>query len=299
MKSVALLVGGTGFAGYHLANQLGDRYSIVATGRDHEVRDAQAILRLVAATTPAIVVNLASITTVRETVQAPRETYEIGFFGLFNLLEALKRVDFKGRLLHISSSEVYGFPTADELPLAETAPLRPMSPYSVAKAAGESLCYQWAQSGAFDLLIARPFTHIGPGQSDRFAVARFGREIAEIVAGRREPVISVGSLAVTRDLTDVRDVARAYDLILHRGKNGQIYNVCSGREIVMRDVLDTMIRLSERKIRVTEEEALIRKTEQQRLCGSYATLNTATGWDPQVPLQRTLKDVLIAAADAH
>jgi GDP-4-dehydro-6-deoxy-D-mannose reductase len=297
VKPLALIVGGTGFVGRHLVRQLSDRYSIIATGRDQDIRDSELVLDLVSRSRPEIVVNLAAITTVRETLERPRETYEIGIFGLFNLLTALRLRAFRGRFLLVSSSEVYGFPTSDELPLTEAAPLRPMSPYSVAKAAAEMLCHQWAQAGDFDILLVRPFTHIGPGQSDRFAVAKFAREIAGIMTGHRPPIIKVGSLRATRDLTDVRDLVQAYDLILHRGQHGQIYNVCTGREIVMRDVLDELIRISGKVIEVAEDQTLLRKAEQQRLCGSYAALSAATGWAPEIPLNRTLSDVLAFALD--
>lgn len=153
-----------------------------------------------------------------------------------------------------------------------------MSPYSVAKAASELLCYQWAQSADFSVFIARPFTHIGPGQSERFAVANFARQIADIMAGRREPVMEVGSLDATRDFTDVRDVVRAYDLILSRGQPGTPYNVCTGRETAIRDVLAELIRLSGKKIRVKENSILRREQDQQRLCGSCAALSAATRW---------------------
>lgn len=295
MKPGALIVGGTGFVGRHLARQLSDQYSVTATGRDHDIRNGNTILDLVSRSEPQIVVNLAAITTVGESFERPRETYDIGFYGLFNLLTALRSCRFRGRFLQVSSSEVYGFPTSDELPLTESAPLRPMSPYSVAKAAGEMLCHQWAQGGDFGIVIARPFTHIGPGQSSRFAVAKFARQIADVIAGRREPVIEVGSLQTARDLTDVRDVVRGYSLILHEGQSGKTYNVCTGREVVMRDVLHELIRLSGKTIQVAEDRALVREAEQQRLCGSHATLSAATGWAPEIPLPRTLGDILAFA----
>jgi GDP-4-dehydro-6-deoxy-D-mannose reductase len=295
MKSRALILGGTGFVGRHLARQLSDRYAVTATGRDHDIRDHQRVLDLVSRCAPDLVINLAAITTVKETFERPRETYDIGFTGLLNLLTALESCGCRGRVLHVSSSEVYGFPTADELPLTEAAPLRPMSPYSVAKAAGELLCYQWAQQASFGIVLARPFTHIGPGQSTRFAVANFASQIADMIVGSREPVIDVGSVRTSRDFTDVRDVVRAYDMILHRGRNGEVYNVCTGREVAVRDVIDELIRLSSLQVRLVENPLARRSSEQQRLRGSYAALNAATGWEPEIPLARTLEDILASA----
>jgi GDP-4-dehydro-6-deoxy-D-mannose reductase len=295
VKPSALILGGTGFVGSHLTRQLADRYSVTTVGRKVDIRDELAVRELVSRSKPDVVVNLAAITTVRETFEQPADTYAIGFSGLLNLLNALRDSDFRGCLLSVSSSEVYGFPSVGDLPLAEASPLRPMSPYAVAKAAGEMLCYQWSQSASFRIVRARPFTHIGPGQSRRFAVARFAREIAEIIAGAREPQIEVGNLEVSRDLADVRDVARAYDLILHAGGTGQVYNVCSGREVGMRSVLDQLIELAGRPIRVVENTALVRAAEQQRTLGSAAALTAATGWTATIPLARTLADTLAFA----
>ena len=292
MKSTVLIVGGRGFVGQHVARQLADRYSVILTGRSDDIRDQETASALVARSRPDVVINLAAITTVRETFENPRETYEIGLFGLLNLFEALKAHGFKGRVVQVSSSEVYGHPANDELPLLETAPFRPMSPYAVAKSAGEMLCHQWNEVGAFEIVIARPFTHIGPGQSDRFSVARFSREIIEIMSGVREPVLRVGTLNSTRDLTDVRDVAHAYDLLLHQGEPGAVYNVCSGCEIAMRDVLAELIRIAAIEIEIIKDASLTRNSEQERLRGSYAKIRAKTGWMPLIPIAQTLSDIL-------
>ena len=292
MKPRALILGGTGFVGPYLGRQLADRYSVAATGRDHDIRNADAIYDLVSRNRPDLVVNLAAITTVRESFERSRETYETGFFGLDHLFGALQACGFSGRVLHVSSSEIYGFPRSEELPLTEAAPPRPMSPYAVAKAAGELLCYQWAQQGRFEIFLARPFTHIGPGQSSRFAVAKFARQIAAIIAGKQEPVIAAGNLRTTRDLTDVRDIVRAYDAIIHRGEAGKAYNVCCGIEITMLEVINKLIDLSNIAIKIVQNPLETRTSEQQRICGSYAALSAATGWRPEVPLDRTLADMI-------
>ena len=295
MKPTALIYGGTGFVGGHLGRQLADRYRIVAVGREHNITQPETVSELVARAEPEIVVNLAAITTVRESVEQPRTTYEIALLGTLNLLEAMSVRGASRGYLHVSSSEVYGYPAVEDLPLKEEAPLRPMSPYAVGKAAGELLCQASAQSSPFSIFIVRPFTHIGPGQSTRFSVARFASEIAEIVAGRRAAVLSVGELATTRDLTDVRDVVRAYDLILHRGKPGTVYNVCSAREIAMGDVLDELIRQSRVRIRAERDPSQVRDNEQRRLRGSFERLREHTGWEPQWPLTKTLSDIRAAA----
>lgn len=290
----ALIVGGTGFVGQYLVRQLEGRYTLRTTGRAHDIRDKVRLCDLVTEYSPQVVINLAGITTVAEAVEKPRETYETSFVGLLNLLEALTETGFEGRFLQVGSSEVYGFPSTQELPLTEDSPLRPMSPYAVAKAACDMLCHQWARLEKFPVMVARPFTHVGPRQSDRFAVARFAKLIRGIMRGRSEPRIEIGNLDATRDLTDVRDVARAYDMIIHAGHNGGVYNVCSGVEVRMRDVLDELIKLSGRAIEKVEQPSLVRSAEQQRLRGSFAALEAVTGWAPEIPLTRTLSDMLSA-----
>jgi GDP-4-dehydro-6-deoxy-D-mannose reductase len=288
----ALVVGGTGFAGSYLAEQLARRYAVTVTGRTHDIRDPHAMRTAVSHASPDIVVNLAALTTVGETLARPRETYEVGVDGLSNLFKALNQTGFRGRFLQVSSSEVYGFPNKTDLPLTEDRPPQPKNPYAAAKLAGEALCHRWNLSGPFEIVIARPFTHIGPGQSTRFAVASFTRQIAEIILGRRQPLIKVGNLAATRDLTDVRDVVRAYDLAIHQGHADAIYNVCSARAVVMADVLNQLVELSGISIEVEQDDALVRDAEPQRLCGSHARLSADTGWWPRIPLRQTLLDML-------
>jgi GDP-4-dehydro-6-deoxy-D-mannose reductase len=288
----ALIIGGTGFVGVHLQRLMRQDFAVTATGHGSDLRDADQVRRLVAGVAPDIVVNLASITTVRESFANPYETYRIGFLGTLNLLVALKESGFEGRMLNVSSSEIYGHPEETELPLTEHSPIRPMSPYAVSKSATEQLCFQWTQSERFEIVTARPFTHMGPGQSDRFAISNFSRQIAEITLGRREPVIRVGSLETTRDFTDVRDVAGAYMMLLAKGRSGQAYNVCSGREVSMDAVLKRLVERAKIDIRVEHDPALARDSEQKRIVGSYGKLNKDTGWDPEVPLEKTLGDTV-------
>ena len=292
MQPTALLIGGTGFAGSHMRTLLSPEYNVATCGRADDVRDAAKLMELVESTAPNFVVNLASVTTVRESFANPAQTYEIGFIGTLNLLKCLKAVGFKGRMLNISSSEVYGFPTDDELPIKETAPLRPMSPYSVGKVATEALCYQWSQTEQFEIVTARPFTHIGPGQSEKFAISTFAKQMAEILSKQREPIIQVGNLQTTRDLTDVRDVVRAYKELLEKGSNGEIYNVCSGKEINLRAIVDELMRLTGVPVTIRHDEQLLRAAEQRRTCGSFEKIRKEIGWSPRIPLTRTLQDTL-------
>ena len=292
MQPTALLIGGTGFAGSHMQHVLCEGYKVVLSNHETDIRDAAAMCELVKRTRPDYVVNFASITTVRESFEDPIRTYAIGFLGTLNLLQALKKARYRGRVLNISSSEVYGFPLGSELPVKETTRTFPMSPYAVNKIATEALCYQWAQTEGFEIVTARPFTHVGPGQSDKFAISSFAKQIAEILLRKRDAVIHVGDLNTTRDLTDVRDVVIAYKLLLEKGRNGEVYNVCSGKEVSMLSVVNQLIQFADVPVTVTEDERLLRKSEQRRTCGSFEKIREQTGWMPTIPLSRTLEDTI-------
>lgn len=285
-----LLVGGTGFVGRYMRHSLLPSFKVVATGHDYDIRDVAKIGNLVKSVSPDIVVNFASITTVRESFQDPLGTYRVGFLGTLNLLMALKENDFRGRMLNISSSEVYGAPPDDLLPINEEGLLCPRSPYSVSKVATEALCYQWSQTELFEIVTARPFTHIGPGQSDRFSISNFAKQIAQISIGKKPPVVKVGNLHATRDMTDVRDVVRAYSLLLEKGRNGQTYNVCSGREINIKALLNELIESAGLDISVEHDESLMRNLEQKRIYGSYEKIHSEMDWSPLIPLSQTLVD---------
>ena len=209
-----------------------------------ELRDAQSVAHAVGQAQPDWVMHLAAQSFVPNSVADPRTTYDVNFFGTLNLLEALRAEGFAGRLLYVGSGDVYGRVDASSLPVGETQPLRPRNPYSVSKAAAELLCYQWSQRAGFDIVLARPFNHLGPGQAEWFVASDFAKQLAEIKRGRREPVVRVGSIDVTRDFTDVRDVVRAYFLLLAGGTNGEVYNVCSGREHSIRTILKRLIELA-------------------------------------------------------
>ena len=292
MKKKALIVGGTGFVGGHLKKYLIDRYDIIATGREEDIRDGVKIKALVKRVSPSIVINMAAITTVRESFERQYDNYNIGFFGTLNLLMALKDTGFKGRVLLVGSSEVYGFPLPEQLPVAESEPLCPKSPYAVNKAAMEALCYQWSQTESFDVLMTRSFTHIGPGQSDRFAISNFAKQIAEIKLGLKEPLLQVGDLEATRDYTDVRDVVNAYDLILQKGINENVYNVCSGTEQSTGSMLNKLLEISGVTASIVQDELRMRTSEQRRLCGNNKKLVMDTGWHQSISLNTTLSDIL-------
>ncbi len=292
MKKKLLLIGGTGFVGSNITSLFFNEYEIKSSGSEIDIRDFDKILDFIASEAPDFVINLASITTLSESYQNPNLTYDINFIGNLNVLRALEKSNFNGRMLYISSGEVYGSPPEHELPLSEDRILKPLSPYAVSKIASEALCYQWSQIGKFDVIIARPFNHFGPNQSDRFAVANFAKQIAKINLGIQKPEIVVGELNMTRDFTDVRDIAIAYILLLENGINGEIYNVCSGSETSIAQILNILLEKAKYPVIVKKDMDLIRKHEKMRSCGNFNKLYNLIGWKPKKLLEESISDTL-------
>jgi GDP-4-dehydro-6-deoxy-D-mannose reductase len=198
------------------------------------------------------------------------------------------------RVLVVSSAEVYGRVQPGDLPLTEDAPLRPVSPYAASKAAAELLAVQAHLGHGLPVVRARPFNHVGPGQSPTFAVAAFAHRIVE---ARRTgaSTLHVGNLTPRRDLTDVRDVVRAYRLLIERGVPGEVYNVCSGRDVAIEDVVRRLLELAGADLELEVDQSLLRPVDVPVLRGDGGRLHAATGWEPAIPLDETLRDVLDAA----
>jgi GDP-4-dehydro-6-deoxy-D-mannose reductase len=291
-----IVTGLDGFVGQHVRRALETghygHFRLVVPRTTIELTEPATLTLALEETQPDCVLHLAAQSFIPESIRDPRATYEVNFFGTLNLLEALKSHGFGGRILYIGSADVYGAVSDKDLPVVETHPLRPRTPYGVSKAAAELLCYQWTQDQGLDIVMTRPFNHIGPGQAEHFVVPDFAKQIAEIKLGRREPVIKVGAIDVTRDFTDVRDVVAAYLSLIDRGVTGEVYNVCSGREYSIRDVLNELIRLADVQCGVVSDDSRLRAAERRRNRGSFDKLRNCTGWEPRIPLTDSLRDVL-------
>jgi GDP-4-dehydro-6-deoxy-D-mannose reductase len=257
-----------------------------------DLRDADAVRDLVARVRPDRIYHLAGQAFVPRSFAAPWETLEVNIRGTLNLLEAVRVLKLETRILVVSSAEIYGAADADSLPLTESAPFMPSSPYSVSKIAQDMLAWQYARAHSLHVVRARPFNHIGTGQSVDFAVPNWASQIAAAELGLREPVVAVGNLAAARDFTDVRDVVRAYALALERGVAGAVYNVCSGVPQTMQHILETLISLSRTPITVRVDPERFRPVEIPVLYGSYARLQADTNWRPEIDLVQSLTDVL-------
>ena len=199
---------------------------------------------------------------------------------------------FSGRVIYVSTGDIYGLVDAHELPVAETHPVLPRNPYAVSKLAAEALCRQWTITESIEIVIARPFNHIGRGQSDRFVLSDFARQIAAIRQGRRAPVIHVGDIDVTRDFTDVEDVVHAYFALLARGDVGETYNVCSGHERSVRSLLERLAEIAGVDVEIETDAGRMRKAEQRRMYGDPRKIHNATGWEATTPLDVSLVAML-------
>lgn len=287
MPDRVLVTGAGGFVGRHLRDRLDE--SFIAFESD--VLQPSAVDAAVKDVRPDAVVHLAAQSSVAASWRDEAGVWSVNVVGTVNVLEAVKRESPRARVLFPSTGEVYG--RAETLPTPESAPLKPVSPYAATKAAAEIACGQFADRG-LDVVIARAFNHEGPGRDERFAVGSWAVQIARLEE-TGGGVLEVGDLTAERDISDVRDVCRAYTLLLDDSVEPGTYNVASGRSLAMSDVLTRLISLAECSVEVESRAERIRPAEIPRMLGNTARLRAATGWEPEIPLDQTLADALEAA----
>jgi GDP-4-dehydro-6-deoxy-D-mannose reductase len=290
MLGTVLVTGADGFVGRHLVAELGER-ALAATC---DVRDPDAVRTAVAAARPSAVVHLAALSSVAHSWRSSSDVWRVNALGTVHVLAAVAREAPAARVLVASTAEVYGR-RADGA--TEDAALAPVSPYAASKTAAEIACAQAAYAHRLDIVVVRPYAHIGPGQDERFAVGSWTRQLArlELEGGGR---LLVGDLAVERDLTDVRDVVRAYRLLLDPAIPAGTYNVASGSVVPLQSVVDELLALVRVPVRVERDPTRLRPSDLQRLAGDARRLRAVTGWAPRIPLETTLADALQAARGA-
>ena len=253
-----------------------------------DVRDLAGIVRVLGETRPDAVLHLGGIAFVPLGWTLPQQVFSVNTIGTLNLLDAVRQHAPATRVLVVTSAEVYGSHPAPQ-PLAEDAPYRPDNIYGVAKAAADQSALLYGAHYRLDVMVARPSNHIGAGQSRDFVSSAFAAQLAAIAAGAK-PVMRVGNLDQRRDFTDVRDVVRAYALLLERGHSGQAYNIASGRMIPVRNLLDTLCDIARVRPQVEVDPALFRPNED-RPAYNTARIFAHTGWKPEIPLHQTLEAV--------
>jgi GDP-4-dehydro-6-deoxy-D-mannose reductase len=299
----ALVTGGNGFVGRHLVSELRARgYETIVAGAGDlgpgdaafDLVDLASVRAVVDRARPEIVFHLAGYASVADASRVPLETYAVNIGGTANVIEAIRSSDAPARLLFVSSAEVYGVRVPSDMPLRETTSPAPATIYAASKLAAEAIVLASLQTYGLRAVIVRPFNLIGPGQSDRFAVGAFAQRLARI-AGGAPPLFPVGNLTAQRDFLDVRDAARAFADLAERGLDGEIYNVCSGVPKGVAEVLRQLVFAARIGVEMREDPALMRPIDMPMAYGDNAKLRAATGWEPKLPLGRTLQDTYAAA----
>jgi GDP-4-dehydro-6-deoxy-D-mannose reductase len=309
----ALITGITGFAGSHLADyliahhpeievwglyrwrsrrdnieHLGDRVKLV----ECELRDYASVAAALERSRPDYVFHLAAQSFVPTSWSAPADTLSSNIVGQAHLFEACRAQGLDPVIQVACSSEQYGLVLPDEVPIKESNPLRPLSPYAVSKVGQDFLAYQYFQSYGLKAVRTRGFNHTGPRRGEVFVTSNFAKQIASIEAGLQAPVLRVGNLDAVRDFTDVRDMVRAYWLAVEKGRPGEVYNIARGEGITIRDLLAKLLALSSAEVQVVVDPERLRPSDVEILIGDSSKFRADTGWQPEIPFDQTLADLL-------
>ena len=309
----ALITGITGFAGSHLADFLLAECPDVEVAGTHrwrsrtenieglegrvelfetDFRDYTSVQATLARFRPDLIFHLAAQSFVPSSWIGPAETLTTNLIGQTHLFEAIRSLDLDPVVQIACSSEEYGLVKADEVPIRETNPLRPLSPYAVSKVAQDYLAYQYFQSYGMKCVRTRAFNHTGPRRGDVFVASNFAKQLATIEAGLAEPILRVGNLEAIRDFTDVRDMVRAYWLAATRADPGEVYNIATGEGIRIQVLLDQLLAMVTVEVRIEPDPERMRPSDVEILIGDSSKFRECTGWEPRIPLEKTLRDLL-------
>lgn len=304
-----LITGAGGFVGKHLIRQLQSSqpsasfYGIVLNKVDNpeiggvemlaaDLLDSQRVHEVMETVKPDAIYHLAAQSSPRLSFQIPAETLQNNLLSQLNLFQSCLTLNIKPNILIVGSADAYGMVKPENLPVTEQTPFRPSNPYAVSKAAQDLLGLQYFLSHKLPILRARPFNHIGPGQRQGFVATDFASQVARIEVGLQEPILTVGNLTAKRDFTDVRDVVRAYDLLMQFGTPGEAYNICTGHSHSIQYLMETLIKLSRVPIEVRVDQARMLPADIPDIRGDSTQLRQATGWEPTIPFERSLNDIL-------
>ena len=308
-----LITGFAGFVSRYFLNHLSERegeYEILGLDRNDitidtnrhknisckslktDVKDKAALLKILQNFSPGYILHLASASSVSYSWQHPAEVFINNNSTFLAILDAVKEYGKPVRILSTGTSEVYGRYANTNEPLKETTAIHPANPYAASKAAQEMMAKIYADSFDLDIIQTRSFTHFGPFQKDTFVLAKFAKQLTLIKKKTQEPILSVGNIDLIRDLTDVKDVANAYNLLLKNGKQGEIYNVCSGKGVSLRTALNEMVKQLAVDVELKIDESLLRKGEIRSIVGNNEKIKNDTGWQPEIPLEKSINDLL-------
>lgn len=288
-----LITGSTGFVGRHLVNlfESSENSEDIIYAPQFDVRCKKEVDEIIRYTHFDKVIHLAAQSSVPDSFCDPNSTFDVNLYGTLNLLESLEAVNFTGRFLYVSSGDVYGLSSRTTM-LTESTALLPTNPYAVSKIASEYLCLQKILKKGADIVIARPFNHIGYGQSENFAISSFAKQLVEIKMQKKEAVISVGNLDVYRDFTNVIDVCNAYKCLLYKGKSGEVYNIASQKQFKIGQLLLRMMDILNIKVEIKVDKNKLRGMEQDKVNVNCEKIARDTGWTPKISIDDSLVEIL-------
>jgi GDP-4-dehydro-6-deoxy-D-mannose reductase len=308
-----LITGITGFAGSHLADYILDNhpdtqvYGMIRwrsrmenilhiQDRIHlveaDLKDMASLKKALVEVQPDCIFHLAAQSFVPTSWKCPAETFAINAVGQINLFEAILSLGISPKIQIAGSSEEYGLVNSNEVPMKETNPLRPLSPYAVSKVAQDLLGWQYFKSYGMKIVRTRGFNHTGPRRGDVFICSNFAKQIVEIEKHKREPVMYVGNLEAKRDFTDVRDMVRAYWLGLEKGEPGEVYNLGTGKTYSIQEILDMLLAISGIDVKIEVDPDRLRPSDVPVLLSDSSKFKRLTGWEPRISFNQSLQDLL-------
>jgi GDP-4-dehydro-6-deoxy-D-mannose reductase len=291
MNKKTLVLGGTGFVGQYVAQIFKDSCDLTVVGSEVDVRNRKAIKDLLLSQKFDFVVNLAAISSVPDSFTDPKTCWDVNFGGTLNILLELENTNFSGSFLFVSSGQVYGQVSDEQLPIREDNICQPTNPYGQSKLAAENLCTSFAKFSQFKIITARPFNHVGYGQSEKFVVPTIISQMKRATIDNCEELI-LGDITSTRDFLHVTDVARAYLALLWHGQNGEIYNVCSGIETSIEKIVSELFKIESIELSIKRKNIAHEDKTVHRVVGDNSKILKHTQWIPNLDLQTTLKECL-------
>ena len=307
----ALVTGISGFAGSHLAEFLLNKgYKVYGTFYDKstfsnlngfidritlyqcDIRNYNNLKEIIEKVKPDVIYHLAAISFVPNSLKDPKLTFDTNLYGTLNLYQAVIEQKVNPKILFVGSADEYGIVNKNDIPIKENCPLQPVNLYSISKASADFLSYFYFKNYNLNIIRVRPFNHIGPRQSPEFVCSSFAKQIAGIEKGLIEPIIKVGNLEAKRDFTDVRDMVRAYWLAMQKGESGDVYNICSGKTVSIKEILDKLLSMSKKNIKVKQDPKRLRSSDIPILLGDSTKFRKQTSWEQGIPFEKTLRCIL-------